>query len=128
MADSFTMCPRFEAAMELLGKRWSALMIRVLMEGPRRFSELAEAVPSLSERMLSERLKELEAEGVVARQVLAGPPVRVEYRLTAKGQALSGVLEEIGRWAEKWVVVEGAPHPPHALAIKPVKARKRSLA
>ncbi len=128
MTDSFTMCPRFEAAMDLLGKRWSALMIRVLMEGPRRFSELAEAVPSLSERMLSERLKELEAEGVVAREVLAGPPVRVEYRLTGKGQALSGVLEEIGRWAEKWVEAKGSAHAPHPLAIKPARTRKRPLA
>ena len=120
------MCPRFEAATELLGKRWSTLLIRVLMEGPRRFSELAEAVPDLSERVLSERLKELEAEGVVGREVHPGPPVRVEYSLTDKGRALSGVLEEIGRWAEKWVEVPGVRHAPHSVEVKPAKAIKRS--
>ncbi len=127
MADepAFVMCPRLEAAMELLGKRWSGLVVRVLMEGPRRFSELSESVPALSERVLSERLKELESEGVLARTVLPGPPVRVEYALTDKGRALSGVLEEIGRWAEKWVTVE-QPHAPHPLAVKPARSRKRS--
>ncbi len=123
----FQLCPRFETAVDLLGKRWTALLVRVLMEGPRRFGELAESVPALSERMLSERLKELEAEGVLARTVLAGPPVRVEYALTDKGRALSGVLEEIGRWAEKWVESKGeVGHAPHALAIKPVRSRKRA--
>ena len=87
---------------------WSRLRIALA-----RWSPL---LLSLSERMLSERLKELEAQGVVSREVLAGPPVRVEYRLTGKGQALSGVLEEIGRWAEKWV------------ATKPARARKHPLA
>ena len=112
--------------MELLGKRWSALLVRVLMEGPRRFSELGEAVPLLSERMLSERLKELEGVGVVERVVHAGPPVKVEYNLTQKGLSLSGVLEEIGRWAEKWVTVEGARHSPHALTVTRSKRAKRS--
>lgn len=125
MADDFHLCPRFEAAVELLGKRWTALVVRVLMEGPRRFSALSEAVPALSERMLSERLKELEAEGVLARTVRTGPPVKVEYALTDKGRALSGVLEEIGRWAEKWVDAKEQAHTPHPLAVKPARAKAR---
>lgn len=124
MAHNFQMCPRFESAVELLGKRWTTLIVRVLMDGPRRFSEIAEVVPDLSERMLSERLKELESEGVVARTVHAGPPVKVEYALSEKGTALSGVVEEIGRWAEKWVSVEGQTHTAHSLAIKPAPAVK----
>ncbi len=123
---AFLMCPRFESATELLGKRWSTLVIYVLMDGARRFSEIAEAMPALSERMLSERLKELEAEAILQRAVQPGPPVRVEYTLTEKGRALSGVLEEIGRWAEKWVDVPGAKHAPHSLELKPARARKRS--
>jgi DNA-binding HxlR family transcriptional regulator len=110
MAATTNICPRYEAAAELLGKRWTGLILRVLMDGPRRFSELAATVDGMSERMLSERLKELEGEGVVERRVLPEPPVRVEYRLTSKGQALSGVVDAIGRWAEKWVDV------PHAHA------------
>lgn len=103
MAATTNICPRYEAAAALLGKRWTGLILRVLMDGPRRFSELAATVDGMSERMLSERLKELEGEGVVERRVLPEQPVRVEYRLTSKGQALSGVVDAIGRWAEKWI-------------------------
>lgn len=98
-----TMCPRYQAAVELLGKRWTGLVLRVLMDGPRRFSEIAGALPDVSDRMVSERLKELEAEGVLERRVLNSRPIGVEYTLTEKGHALSGVIEEIGRWAEKWI-------------------------
>jgi DNA-binding HxlR family transcriptional regulator len=117
------LCPRFEAATELLGKRWSALLVHVLLKGPARFSEIAEAVPALSEPMLSGRLKELEVEGIVARLVDAGPPVKVHYSLTDKGRALSGVLAEIGRWAERWVSVNGAAPAPKTLKVTPLKAR-----
>jgi len=117
MATPTNICPRYEAAVELLGKRWTGLVLRVLMDGPRRFSELAASVDGMSERMLSERLKELEAEGVVDRLVLPEPPVRVEYRLTSKGQALSGVTDAIGKWAEKWVDL------PHVHAAQPAKRR-----
>lgn len=116
MATTTNICPRYEAAVELLGKRWTGLILRVLMDGPQRFSALAAAVEGMSERMLSERLKELEAEGVVDRRVLPEPPVRVEYHLTSKGQALSGVVDAIGKWAEKWVDV---PH------VHPAPAARR---
>lgn len=96
------MCPRYEAAVGLLGKRWTGLILRLLLDGPRRFGALAEAL-QISERVLSSRLKELEGEGVLARTVFSGPPVRVEYRLTPKGLALGAVVEAIGAWAEAWV-------------------------
>ncbi len=96
-------CPRYEAAAELLGKRWTGLILRVLMDGPKRFCELSGALENLSERMLSERLKELEAHAIVQRRVQATTPVQVDYRLTEKGQALSGVVNAIGQWAETWV-------------------------
>lgn len=117
MAATTNMCPRYEAAAELLGKRWTGLILRVLLDGPQRFSQIVCAVEGMSERMLSERLKELESEGVVERRVLPEPPVRVEYRLTTKGQALNEVVGAIGRWAEKWVDV------PHVHAVPAPKRR-----
>ena len=107
---STDLCPRFQAAEELLGKRWTTLVVHVLLEGPARFGELSATIQVVSERMLSERLKELEEAGVVARRVLAGPPVGVEYRLTRKGEALGRVLRGLERWAEEWVdQPSGAP-------------------
>jgi DNA-binding HxlR family transcriptional regulator len=98
-----SICASYEKAADLLGKRWTGMMLRVLLEGPQRFGELSSKLPAISERVLSERLKELEGEGVVDRRVDPGPPVRVEYRLTEKGQGLSKVVEELGKWATRWV-------------------------
>ncbi len=97
------MCPRYERAIDLLGKRWTAMIIRVLMGGPRRFKDLHEQMPELSDRLLSERLKELEAAGVVQRKVYAERPVKIEYQLTEKGRDLEPVVESIQRWAEKYI-------------------------
>ena len=97
------MCPRYQAAMEILGKRWTGLIVNVLLEGPKRFSALAARLELVSERMLSERLKELEFHGIVERQVLPDTPVRVQYELTEKGRALSGVVAAIESWASQWV-------------------------
>jgi DNA-binding HxlR family transcriptional regulator len=97
------MCPRYQAAMEILGKRWTGLIVNVLLEGPKRFSALAARLELVSERMLSERLKELELHGIVERQVLPDTPVRVQYELTEKGRALSGVVAAIESWASEWV-------------------------
>jgi|SRR6185369_6998746 len=97
------MCPRFQVAVDILGRRWTGLVVWALSEGPRRFGELAQRLEVVSERMLSERLKELELEGVVARQVFAETPVRIEYSLTEKGRGLVTVLQSVGQWAEKWV-------------------------
>ena len=102
-------CPVFHRAVELIGRRWTGAIVRALLSGIAHFGELAAAIPDLSDRMLSERLKELEAEGIVARTVIPLTPVRVEYRLTAKGRALAPVLDAIGQWAEDWLVVPAEP-------------------
>ena len=100
---SLTLCSRFQTAAEILGKRWTALIVQQLQDKPRRYSELAAALDVVSERMLSQRLKELEGAGVVVRRVLDEQPVRVEYRLTDKGRALGRVVGGLQRWAERWI-------------------------
>ena len=100
---SYQMCPRYEQAIQLLGKRWTGLILDTLMGGPRRFCELTSAVEGLSDRVLSDRLRELELEGIIERVVYPQIPVRVEYRLTEKGQALKPVVEAIHTWAQNWV-------------------------
>jgi DNA-binding HxlR family transcriptional regulator len=98
------LCHRYQHAVEVLGKRWTCLIVKVLFEGPLRFNELAERLDRVvSDRMLSERLKELEAEGIVVRHVYPETPVRVEYRLTAKGEALAPVVDAIHAWGDRWV-------------------------
>ena len=101
-------CPSFQHAVELLGKRWTALILRVLLAGPQRFSEIADQIEGVSDRMLSERLKEFESEGVIERRVFPETPVRIEYRLTEKGQALDAVIEAIAIWSHQWVETEPA--------------------
>ena len=96
------MCPRYEAAVELLGKKWTALLIRILLDGPKRFSEFKAQVPELSDRLLSERLKELEDAGVLQRVVYDTKPVKIQYQLTEKGKALEPVVASIQQWAERW--------------------------
>ena len=105
LAPTGSICPRYEHAIQLLGKRWTGLLLDALMEGPRRFCELTATVEGLSDRVLSDRLRELEVEGVVERIVYPQIPVRVEYKLTEKGLALKPVVEAIHEWAEKWVML-----------------------
>ncbi|MDF2610532.1 MAG: putative transcriptional regulator [Lachnospiraceae bacterium] len=100
--EKFHMCPKFENAFELLGKRWTGLIIRTLLNGQKRFSEIAETIPHMSARMLTERFKELEKEGIVVRKVYPETPVRIEYELTDKGRELQAVMDEVQKWAEKW--------------------------
>ena len=97
------MCPRYEHASQILGKRWTGLLLLVLMDRPRRFCELTSLVEGLSDRVLSDRLRELEVEGIVSRVVYPNIPVRVEYELTEKGRALKPVVEAIQNWATEWV-------------------------
>ena len=97
-------CPHFHAAIELIGKRWTGAIVSVLAERPRRFGELAKAVPGLSDRLLSRRLRELEAEDMVERSVHAGTPLRVSYALTEKGRALRPAIRELHSWAQQWNV------------------------
>jgi DNA-binding HxlR family transcriptional regulator len=96
-------CSRFHQAVELIGARWTGAILQVLLRGRARYADLRASVPEISDRMLSERLRELEQAGIVVRHVSADAPVRVEYELTPKGRALEPALEAIGRWAEKWV-------------------------
>ncbi len=96
------MCPRYERAVQILGKRWTALIVRTLLPHPRRFSEMTDVIHGLSDRLLSERLKELEACSIVERRVYADTPVRIEYLLTNKGRELQHVVEAIQRWADCW--------------------------
>jgi DNA-binding HxlR family transcriptional regulator len=98
-------CPRYEHAVQLLGKRWTGLLLYSLLNGPQRFCELTASVEGLSDRVLSDRLRELEEEGVVERVVYPQIPVRIEYQLTDKGQAFGPVVEAIHKWAEQWVDV-----------------------
>jgi len=100
------MCPRYERAVQILGKRWTALIVRILLPRPRRFSDITSLVPGLSDRLLSERLKELEATGIVERRVFAETPVRIEYTLTGKGHELQHVVEAIQHWADCWTAGE----------------------
>jgi DNA-binding HxlR family transcriptional regulator len=92
-------CEALTAVFALLGKRWSGVIVGTLLSGPSRFTAISRQVHGLSERMLSERLNELAAAGLIERTVLAGPPVGVEYRLTPRGEALRPALDELGRWA-----------------------------
>ena len=96
-------CPFYHEAVELIGRRWTGAILRVLMGGPLRFSEIAQAVPELSDRLLSERMKELEARGMVERRVLSGPPLRVEYQLSRMGLELEPALSELQQWANRWL-------------------------
>jgi DNA-binding HxlR family transcriptional regulator len=105
---SSKICLRYQQAVELLGKRWTGLIVQVLLDGPLRFNELQERLEVVSDRMLSERLKELEAAGVIHRAVSPEPPVRVVYSLTEKGHALEHVVRAIAAWAEGWVPLPSA--------------------
>ncbi|WP_138493074.1 winged helix-turn-helix transcriptional regulator [Paenibacillus pinistramenti] len=104
MADKdFSMCPRFETAFSFLGKRWNGLIIQTLMNGPKRFKDISNLIPSMSDKMLSERMKDLECEGILTRHVYPETPVRIEYELTEKGKALRPVMDQIQSWAEDWI-------------------------
>src|SRR6187551_1650691 len=94
-----TCCTHYHHAVELVGKRWTGAILFVLMDGPARFSEVKHLVPDLSDRLLSERMKELEAEGIVSRHVIDETPVRVEYALTVKGEALEPAVRALKLWA-----------------------------
>ena len=95
-------CPDFHAAVELIGRRWAGAIVWALAERPHYFGELCQAVPGLSDRLLSRRLRELESEGLVERSVHPGTPPRVSYALTEKGRELEPPLRELGAWAKRW--------------------------
>lgn len=96
-------CTRFQHAIEFIGRRWNGAILFVLLSGPCRFNELLVRVPNVSDRLLTERLRELETAGLVTRDVQPGPPVRVVYELTEGGRALSDIIEGIADWAHQWL-------------------------
>jgi DNA-binding HxlR family transcriptional regulator len=115
-------CSQYHQAIELVGRRWTGAIIFVLLRTRSRFATLRDSIPDITDRMLSERLQELEQEGVVSRTVVPETPVRVEYELTKKGQALAGVVDAVAAWAHDWLPVKpGAAH-----ADKPVRPRRRA--
>ena len=103
-AINIAVCPIYHQAIELIGRRWTGAILQVMVAGALRFGDIAAAIPGLSARMLSERLKELEAEGLVTRVVYAEHPVRIEYHLTDKGRDLGDVMAAIAAWAHRWLV------------------------
>ena len=116
-----SLCARFHRASELIGRRWTGAIIFVLLGSRCRFAELRGAIPDITDRMLSERLQELEQEGVVDRTVVPDTPVRVEYGLTRKGRALATAIEAITDWAQKWIELEVT-----VAEEKPVRTRRRA--
>lgn len=102
-AQHSELCPRYHRAVELIGKRWTGAIVRTLITGPRRFNELLAAIRGISDRLLTERLRELEAEKIVRREVRPESPVRVIYELTESGRELGPALDEIARWAHRWI-------------------------
>jgi DNA-binding HxlR family transcriptional regulator len=100
------LCARFHRASELIGRRWTGAIIYVLLRTRCRFATLRQAIPDITDRMLSERLQELEEEGIVLRTVIPDTPVRVEYALSPKGRALASAFEAISDWAERWIPLD----------------------
>ena len=103
MKEEFHMCPKYEKLATFLGKRWTGLILRVLLEGEFRFSEILDSVHGLSSRLLTERLKEMVEAGIVLREVRNEYPIKVEYTLTQKGRSLAPVIKEMQAYAEEWL-------------------------
>lgn len=101
-APSGGVCPHFHVAIELIGKRWTGAIVCALIDGPMRFGELGRTVPGLSDRLLSQRLRELEGAGLIEREVEAATPVRVIYSLTERGAGLRPAIHELHSWANRW--------------------------
>lgn len=117
-----TLCTRFHRAIELIGRRWTGAIVFVLLRSRCRYATLRDAIPDITDRMLSERLQELEQEGIVERTVVPETPVRVEYALTKKGRALASAIDAMAAWAERWV----EPESPSPRTTAPARARRRA--
>lgn len=126
MTGAGSICPRFHLAVELIGSRWTGAIIHRLLEGRARYNELRATIPEISDRMLSERLRELENEHVLVRIVVPETPVRVEYELTAKGRALEDAMAAIGKWATRWVTDDDLARSATAPSERPASARRKS--
>ncbi len=113
------LCETFHQAIELIGRRWTGAIISLLLQSRCRFATLRDAIPDITDRMLSERLQELESHGIVERTVIPDTPVRVEYALTKKGRGLATAVDAISDWAHKWGEI-----PPAAAARKSATTRR----
>ncbi|WP_277680308.1 winged helix-turn-helix transcriptional regulator [Gracilibacillus dipsosauri] len=100
-----TICPKFESAISLLSQRWTALVIYQLLTGPQRFNEIQSSI-GISGKVLSDRLKELESQGVVKREVIPETPVKILYSLTEKGHSMEPIIKAIENWSQDWVKTE----------------------
>jgi DNA-binding HxlR family transcriptional regulator len=120
-----TVCARFHRAIELIGSRWTGAILQTLLQGRTRYAAIKAAVPDITDRMLSERLRSLEAEGLLLRSVVPDTPVRVEYELTRKGRELQDALREIGSWAERWITLEDVAQKPEPVSSQHTTRRTR---
>lgn len=102
VATALSHCPRYHAAIELIGRRWNGVILQQLLNGPSRFSEIRRGIPRLTDAMLSQRLRELEDAGIVKRRVTDDRPIQTTYQLTAVGEHLSPILEAIAEWSNEW--------------------------
>ena len=129
-APASQVCARFHRAIELIGSRWTGAILQTLFQGRARYAAIRAAVPDITDRMLSERLRSLESEGLVVRAVVPDTPVRVEYELTQKARELQDALSEIASWAERWIpldsVASESPRPQRSLAARPARKVKRA--
>src|SRR5437899_11755919 len=125
-AHTPSLCARFHRASELIGRRSTGAIISVLLRSRCRFATLRDAIPDITDRMLSERLQELEQEGIVERTVVPVTPVRVEYALTKKGRALSATIDAISDWAHKWVGLDASAERSSDRDDASVRVRRRA--
>ena len=123
-APDLALCGRYHRAIELVGRRWTGAIVYLLLRSRCRYATLRDAVPDITDRMLSERLQELEEEGIVERTVVPETPVRVEYALTKKGRDLASAIDAMAAWAERWI--EPAARAPMARVIPKTRRRASS--
>lgn len=110
MRETAAFCPLYRQAIEIIGRRWTGVIVQSLLAGNTRFSEVRASIPGVSDRLVTQRLKELEREGLVERQV-SYDPTRIRYQLTPKGKSLASVVEAVSAWAEQWAANESHRNP-----------------
>ena len=124
-AETPALCTRFHRASELIGRRWTGAIIFVLLKQTCRFATLRDAIPGITDRMLSERLQDLEEQGLVERRVVPDTPVRVEYSLTKKGKSLAEPIAAIADWAERHIPLEPPARKPARKAPRAARSAVR---
>ena len=105
-ASNARTCPSYHSAIELIGRRWNGVIIQRLLSGPERFSELRSGIPGITDAMLTQRLRQLEGEGIVSREVLTTRPVEIRYALTGVGERLGPILDAVAVWSNAWASID----------------------